>query len=132
VPVAVTWGVELYKDERGRFPVKEFLEDRRSITDAENKQFLARLLKVREHGLSLIRDRADILEKLSGQRNLYSMRLDNTTNNHRFLLCALPGRRLVLLHAFKESSSHDYDRAIAKARTRRDRLEAKEGQVDED
>ncbi len=71
-----------------------------------------------------MRERKDVLEPLSGEKNLYSLRIPRTINNPRVLLCALPGRPnyLVLLHAFKEKRRKDYEKAIELAKARRDLL----------
>jgi phage-related protein len=55
-----------------------------------------------QRGLQLVFERGDILEKIEGQHGLYELRLDNTPNNPRVLLCTATGRQIVLLHAFKK------------------------------
>jgi len=77
-------------------------------------------------GLSLLVERSDILDKIETEDNLYELRLDNTPNNPRIFLCALTGKRLVLLHAFKKKSRKTPRTEIDIAARRRDLLIAKE------
>lgn len=96
------------------------------ITDSERGQFETRLQYLSMYGLQTLSKKSDVLETLEGEDDLYALRLDNTQNNPRVLLCTLVGRRFVLLHAFKEKSSSDYNKAIRKARTRRDQVKEAE------
>jgi phage-related protein len=77
-------------------------------------------------GLSLLVERSDILDKIETEDNLYELRLDNTPNNPRIFLCALTGKRLVLLHAFKKKSRKTPRSEIDIAARRRDLVIAKE------
>ena len=116
------WEVRFYREEDGSMPVAEFftLPSSIGITRAERQKFLARLELISEHGLGLLQRESDILEKLRGEENLFSLRL-STHNNPRVIACALPGQRcIVFLHAFKEKDRRDDDRAITTACRRRD------------
>ena len=120
------WEVRFYREEDGSMPVADFfkLPSSIGITRAEQRKFLARLERIGDHGLGLLQRESDILEKLRGEENLFSLRL-LTHNNPRIIACALPRQRcIVLLHAFKEKNRRDYDRAITTARRRRDRVVA--------
>lgn len=64
--------------------------------------------------------RSDILDKIETEENLYELRLPNTQNNPRFLLCALKGKRIILLHAFKKKGRKTDRREIEIAVKRRD------------
>jgi phage-related protein len=112
------WRVLYYKDGKGNQPAKAFLQD--ELTEAEQESFDTRLKYVRLKGLQV---RDDVMESLKGESNLFSLRLPKSQNNPRFLVCAVSGRRLVLLHGFKEKSSGDYEKAISIARKRRDIVE---------
>jgi hypothetical protein len=91
------------------------------ITKVERAKFLKRLQLVREEGLTLLARQSDVLESLTGERNLYSIRLPNTPNNPRILACALVDHKcIVLIHAFKELRKSAYRRELPRARTLRD------------
>lgn len=118
------WHILFYKHQRSdgttSQPVADFFAS--EVTDAERGQFQTRLQYLQMYGLQTLSKKPDVLETLSGEKGLYALRLDNTPNNPRVLLCTQVGRTFVLLHAFKEKSSRDYRKAIRIARERQDRL----------
>lgn len=116
------WSVELYAEADGVVPVEEFLRDS-DLTPGELKQIRTRLDYLRQSGLSLITQRADILESLGDADGIYSLRCPNTPNNPRILLCAVFERRFVLLHGFKEQNAADYGPAIQVALKRKRRVD---------
>jgi phage-related protein len=65
-------------------------------------------------------ERADILDKVETEHGLYELRLANTPNNPRILLCCARGRRIVLLHAFKKKGRRLPAREVEVAKGRRD------------
>lgn len=113
------WQIQFYCEADGTEPVKEFLQDP-SLTAGELKQFQTRLSLLAEKGLLLMIQRADILDKIKTEDNLYELRVDNTPNNPRFFLCAMTGKRLILLHAFKKKDRKTPSKEIAIAAQRRD------------
>ncbi len=119
------WEVVYYEEEDGTQPVKEFLQDF-SLTSGELNQFEVRLTYLKLKGLSLLRERSDILDKIKTEDNLYELRIDNTPNNPRIFLCALTGKRLVLLHAFKKKTRKTPKSEIDIAARRRDLVIAKQ------
>jgi phage-related protein len=123
--VSGLWEVVYYEEEDGTQPVKDFLQDP-SLTSGELKQFRVRLYLLSVKGLSLLVERSDILDKIKTEDNIYELRLDNTPNNPRIFLCALTGKRLVLLHAFKKKSRKTPRSEIDIAARRRDLVIAKE------
>ncbi|BAZ26032.1 hypothetical protein NIES4073_69380 [Kalymmatonema gypsitolerans NIES-4073] len=74
----------------------------------------------------MLLERSDILDKIKGEKNLYELRLDNTPNNPRIFLCALIGKRLILLHAFKKKGRKTPKLEINIAAKRRDLVLANE------
>ena len=116
----MSWSVRFYK-EGGREPVKDFLVE--ELTGAERGRFVKRMQYLQAKGLQLAAERPDILRKVKGEENLFRLSMTKSPNNPRFLLCARSGQQLILLHGFKEKSAKDYDRAIAVAARRRDKLE---------
>jgi phage-related protein len=115
--VSDRWQIEFYCEADGAEPVKEFLQDP-SLRPGELKQFQTRLYLLAEKGLGLMH-RADILDKIETEDNLYELRLDNTPNNPRFFLCAMTGKRFILLHAFKKKGRKTPPKEIATAVRRR-------------
>ncbi|WP_413174962.1 type II toxin-antitoxin system RelE/ParE family toxin [Anabaena azotica] len=106
-------------------PIQELLKDL-SLTPGELKQLQVRLFLLKNKGLSLLVERSDILDKIETEKNLYELRLDNTPNNPRFFLCALTGKRLVILHAFKKKGRKTPQNEINLAAKRRDLILAQE------
>ena len=119
------WQVIFYRESDGTEPVQDFLQDP-SLRPGELKQFQVRLTLLTQKGLSLLLERSDILDKIEGEKNLYELRLDNTPNNPRIFLCALVGKRLVLLHAFKKKGRKTPKLEIKIAVKRRDLVQANE------
>lgn len=124
------WQIVFYRDSDGTEPVQQFLQDS-SLTPGELKQFQVRLTLLTQRGLSLLLERSDILDKIKGEKNLYELRLDNTPNNPRIFLCALIGKRLVLLHAFKKKGRKTPKLEINIAAKRRDLVLANEEDKEE-
>lgn len=113
------WEIVFYQEADGTEPAREFLKNS-NLTPGELKQFQVRLYYLTEKGLSLLRERSDIIEKIKTEDNLYELRLDNTPNNPRFFLCALTGKCLVILHGFKKKDRKIPPREISIAAKRRD------------
>jgi phage-related protein len=129
--VSEEWQIIFYRDSDGTEPVQEFLLDP-SLTSGELKQFQVRVMLLTQKGLSLLLERSDILDKIEGEKNLYELRLDNTPNNPRIFLCALVGKRLILLHAFKKKGRKTPKLEIKIAVKRRDMVLANEEDRKED
>jgi phage-related protein len=129
--VSEEWQIIFYRDSDGTEPVQEFLLDP-SLTSGELKQFQVRVMLLTQKGLSLLLERSDILDKIKGEKNLYELRLDNTPNNPRIFLCALVGKRLILLHAFKKKGHKTPKLEIKIAVKRRDMVLANEEDRKED
>lgn len=128
--VSEEWQIIYYQEVDGTQPVDEFFNDH-SLTKGESKQFKLRLYLLKIKGLALLVERSDILDKIEIEDKLYELRLDNTRNNIRIFLCALPGKRLILLHAFKKRGNKTPLKQIKIAAKRRDFIIAKEDKTDE-
>lgn len=113
------WKILLFQDGRGNEPVKEFFLSA-GLTDGEKKQLEVRMQYLSQRGLQLVVERGDILDKVETEPGLYELRLDNTPNNPRVLLCSASGRKLVLLHAFKKKGRRLSARDVGVAKRRRD------------
>ncbi|MEA5470221.1 type II toxin-antitoxin system RelE/ParE family toxin [Spirulina sp. 06S082] len=126
------WQIEFYSDNEEEIsPVRQFLQDA-ALTKGELKQLQLRLKLLQAYGLQLLIKRSDILAKIKGEDNLYELRLDNTPHNPRIFLCALTGKRLVLLHGFKKKSQKTPKREITKAIQRQKRLLEREDNQNEE
>jgi phage-related protein len=123
--VSELWEIVYYEELDGTQPVKDFLQDP-SLTSGELGQFRVRLDLLSVKVLSLLVERSDILDKTETEYNLYELGLDNTPNNPRIFLCAVTGKRLVLLHAFKKKSRKTPRSEIDIAVRRRDLVKPKE------
>jgi len=124
--VTSLWKVLFFRDEQGNEPVKQFFLDA-GLTDGEKKQFAVRIEYLSRRGLQLVVERADILDKVETEQGLYELRLDNTPNNPRVLLCSAKGRKIVLLHAFKKKGRRLPMREVEVAKHRRARWLSMEG-----
>jgi len=88
------WEIELYTDRRGRSPVAEFL-DGLPLRDRNDARNALRLL--REFGIRLGMPHA---KKIKGLSNIWELRAGSI----RLFYVARPGRRFVVLHAFRKKS----------------------------
>ncbi len=108
-----------YVEERGRSPVREFLNtlDRRTQArfDWSIEQLRIRDIHVRE---SLVRH-------LEGK--LWELRRESTTNIYRLLYSFLPGRRMLFLHGFQKKTQKAPRRDIEIAVARLERFLMREG-----
>jgi phage-related protein len=112
------WKILFFQDEDGNEPVKEFFLGA-GLTDGEKKQFEVRVRYLSQRGLQLVVERADILDKVESEQGLYELRLNNTPNNPRVLLCSARGRQIILLHAFKKKGRRLPAREVEIAKHRR-------------
>lgn len=119
------WTIQFYREADGSVPVAEFLQSA-DLTPGELKQFTTRFQYIKQAGLAILGQRADILETLEGKgaQGIYSLRCPNTPNNPRILLCVVVEQTFVLLHGFKEQNARDYNAAIKIAQRRRKAFEA--------
>jgi phage-related protein len=117
-PAEPLWKILFFQDERGNIPVKEFFLGT-DLTDGEKKQMQVRMQYLVQRGLQLVVERGDILDKIETVQGLYELRLDNTPNNPRVLLCSAKGRQIVLLHAFKKKGRRLPVREVEIAKRRR-------------
>ena len=117
-PPEPLWKILFFRDERGSEPVKEFFLGA-DLTDGEKKQMAVRMEYLSQRGLQLVVERGDILDKVETEQGLYELRLDNTPNNPRILLCSARGRQIVLLHAFKKKGRRLPAREVEIAKHRR-------------
>ena len=61
------WRIQFYTEADGSVPVREFLILPADLTPGEIKQFQTRFVYIQQMGLSVLGQRADVLETLNGQ-----------------------------------------------------------------
>ena len=124
--VATLWKVLFFRDRHGREPVRRFFLEA-GLTDGEKRQLAVRIEYLARRGLQLVVERADILDEIQTEAELYELRLDNTPNNPRILLCGATGRQKVLLQAFKKKGRRHPTREVEIAKRRRSEWLAGQG-----
>jgi phage-related protein len=112
------WCILYFRESDGSQPAKEFYE--RELLPAEKGRFRVRIQLLAEKGLQLLLELSDILDRVERSDNLYELRLPNSQNNPRFLICALAGRRLVVLYGFKKKGRKLKPSDISVGERRRD------------
>lgn len=109
------WKIEFYKDGEGRQPVREFIASLRSNPGLQSKIFRSISL-LAEFGttLSLPHSRA-----MTGHV-FRELRVRHGSDIARVLYCAMPEKRMVLLHGFvkKTQKTSERDLAIGERRFR--------------
>lgn len=106
------WSLEYYTSDRGKCPVKEFI-DSLSPESKAKYIFIADLLT--EYGLNV---REPYVKPITGTRKLFEMRIKDKQNIHRIFYFAFTGRTLVLLHGFTKKTNKTPSREIAIAEKR--------------
>ena len=104
------WGVENYRDARGRAPVND------TLTGLPPKDY-ARVLRA----IDLLVDYGPALKMPHAQHlegKIWELRIDGRPNSYRVLYAAVPGRKFMLLHVFAKKSQKTPPREIDAARRR--------------
>jgi len=104
------WGVENYRDARGRAPVNDLL-DTLPLKDRARVSRTVALLE--DYGPALKMPHARHL-----QGKVWELRIDGRPNSYRVLYAAVPGRKFVLLHVFAKKAEKSPRREIETAERR--------------
>jgi len=104
------WGVENYREARGRVPVADYL-DTLLLKDRARVSRTVALLE--DYGPALKMPHA---RHLHGK--VWELRIDGRPNSYRVLYAAVPGRKFVLLHAFAKKTEKTPRREIEIAERR--------------
>ena len=104
------WNVESYQDERGRFPVEDYLA---ALPPKERARVTRVILLLEDYGPTLKMPHARHL-----QDKIWELRIDGRPNSYRVLYAGVPGRRFLLLHIFAKKADETPAREIATARRR--------------
>ena len=104
------WGVETYRDARGRVPVTDYLDTLQLKDRARVSRTIALL---EDYGPALKTPHARHL-----QGKVWELRIDGRPNSYRVLYAAGPGHKFVLLHVFAKKTEKTPGREIETAQRR--------------
>ena len=109
--VAEPWKVEYYRDQRGRAPVKEFID---ALGNAKAQVKILRDVQLlREFGPAQGRPRVAKIRD-----DIWELRSTFSRNQYRILFSPGPGRRLIMLHGFQKKGDRIPGRYIHLAEQR--------------
>lgn len=114
---APEWSV-LFYEERGRSPVREFLE---GLDKKTQVRFAWSIEQLRQRN---VQARSPLVDHVQGK--IWELREESQTNIFRLLYCMASGRRIVFLHGFQKKTQKTPRRDIAIAQHRLDALLAVE------
>lgn len=104
------WGVENYREARGRVPVADYL----GMLPLKDRARVSRTVALLEdYGPALKMPHA---RRLQGK--VWELRIDGRPNSYRVLYAAVPGRKFVLLHVFAKKTEKTPRREIETAERR--------------
>jgi len=104
------WTVEYYRDERGRYPVREFLD---SLPPDDQARILQTARLLEDFGLQL---GAPYVKAVRGK--LWELRVRASRARYRVLYFAFVGQRFILLHGFVKKTTKTPRREIETAERR--------------
>lgn len=104
------WGVENYRDARGRVPVADYLD---TLPLKDRARVLRTIALLEDYGPAL---RMPHARRLQGK--VWELRIDGRPNSYRVLYAAAPERRFVLLHVFAKKTEKTPKREIETAQRR--------------
>jgi phage-related protein len=117
--VWVAWTVEYYQDERGRYPVREFLD---TLPESDQARILQTARLLEEFGLQL---GAPYVKAV--RRKLWELRVRAGRARYRILYFAFVGQRFILLHGFVKKTAKIPRREIKIAEQRMADFIARQG-----
>jgi len=115
----MAWTVEYYQDERGRHPVREFLD---SLPEKDQARILQTARLLEEFGLQL---GAPYVKAVRGK--LWELRVRAGRASYRILYFAFVGQRFILLHGFIKKTRKIPSREIEIAERRMAEFLARQG-----
>ena len=104
------WQVDDWRGARGARPVKDFID---GLSKPAKAKVIAALEMLEEHGNRLLLPHSRALGS-----GLQELRIAHPEGPFRVIYCYLPGRRIVLLHAFRKRTEaiRQSDLDVARAR----------------
>ena len=115
----MAWTVEYYQDERGRYPVREFLD---TLPEKDQARILQTAQLLEDFGLQF---GAPYVKAVRGK--LWELRVRAGRANHRILYFAFVGQRFILLHGFVKKTRKTPAREIEIAERRMAEFIARQG-----
>jgi phage-related protein len=106
----MSWTVEFCQDERGRYPVREFLD---SLPQDDQARILQTARLLEDFGLQL---GAPYVKAV--RRKLWELRVRSGRTRYRILYFAFVGQRFILLHGFVKKTAKTPRREIEIAERR--------------
>lgn len=107
----MSWEVDDVRTERGRRPVKEFLDD---LSRGAKAKVYAALEMLAQDGSNLRMPKSRSLGE-----GLHELRIPHPEGPFRIIYCFLPGRQVLLLHAFVKRSEQTPPQDLRLARIRK-------------
>lgn len=104
------WGVENYRDARGRVVVNDILK---GLPPKDYARVLRAIDLLVDYGPAL---KMPHVQHLQGK--VWELRIDGRPNSYRVLYAAVPGRKFLLLHVFAKKSQKTPSQEIETARRR--------------
>ena len=101
------WKIVLYKTERGKCPIKDFMQ---TLTEDEKAEMTDKIEYLRIYGNNIRRPRADYLRD-----KIYELRMTLTKNETRTLYFFFNNSEIVLTHAFYKKTQSVPESEINKA-----------------
>ena len=101
------WKIVLYKTERGKCPIKDFMQ---TLAEDEKAEMTDKIEYLRIYGNNIRRPRADYLRD-----KIYELRMTLTKNETRTLYFFFNNNEIVLTHAFYKKTQSVPESEINKA-----------------
>ena len=108
--MAETWSIDDYRGPQGARPVRDILD---GLSKTARPRVYAALAMLEEHG-----NRARMPQSRALGNGLHELRIPHAEGPFRVIYCYLPGRRIVLLHAFVKRTEQTPPGELRAARTR--------------
>lgn len=100
-----------YYTHNNRCPILDFLK---SIPKKDAAKILKEIELLEEFGLSLGMPH---IKKIAGTKDLWELRIKQSTNNYRVFYFTMHGHAIILLNAFQKKSQKTPDKEIQRALT---------------
>ena len=121
---AMEWVIEYYVTDKGKYPVKDFV-DGLSPEGKAKYIFISDLLE--QYGIAV---REPYVKAIKGKKKLFEIRIKDKSNIHRIIYFVYTGKTFILLHGFTKKTQRTPAKEIRIAETRmKDYLTRKGGSI---
>ena len=121
---AMEWVIEYYVTDKGKYPVKDFV-DGLSPEGKAKYIFISDLLE--QYGIAV---REPYVKAIKGKKKLFEIRIKDKSNIHRIIYFVYTGKTLILLHGFTKKTQRTPAKEIGIAEKRmKDYLTRKGGTI---